>query len=425
MTRIAILNGRVIDPASQFDAIANVYIEAGKVIAIGAAPAGFRADETLDADGLVVAPGLVDMAARLREPGNQYRATLDSELAAAVAGGVTSLACPPDTTPTLDEPGLVRMLKHRAASLQLARVYPLGAVTQGLQGQQLTEMAALRDAGCIAFSQADAPFADNLVLYRAMQYAATFGLALRLRPHDLALANHGVAHDGEVATRLGLAGVPVLAETIAISTIVLLMRETGARVHLCRISSREAIDMVRAAKRLGLPLSCDVSINHVHLADIDIGYYDANCRLSPPLRSVSDRDAISAGLCDGVIDAICSDHTPVDDDAKLLPFGEAEIGASGLELLLPLTLAWAEHKHLPLTLALAKVTSEPARQMGLAAGQIAVGAAADLCVFDLEDSWQVSAGSLLSQGKNTPFAGMEMRGKVRFTLVEGAVVFRR
>ncbi len=424
MTHLVLKNGRVIDPATRFDNIADVYISDGRIAAIGAAPANWDATDTIDISGKVVCPGLIDLAARLREPGFEYKATLASELAAAVAGGVTSLACPPDTDPALDEPGLIQMLKHRAASLQLAKVYPLGAVTVGLKGSLLTEMAELRDSGVLAFSQAETPFADNLVLMRAMQYAATFDLPLRLRPQDHALANSGVAHEGEVSTRLGLAGIPVLAETIAISNIVMLMKETGARVHLCRLSSREGIDMVRAAKRHGLPLTCDVSINHVHLADIDIGYFNTNCHLSPPLRSVADRDAISTGLAEGTIDAICSDHTPVDDDGKLLPFGESEIGATGLELLLPLTLMWAEHKHLPLTMALGKITHQPAQQLGLPAGTLEIGAAADICVFDPQASWTVKPESLKSQGKNTPFSGMELRGKVHLTLIDGKVVYQ-
>ncbi|MBI3901638.1 MAG: dihydroorotase [Nitrosomonadales bacterium] len=419
---IHIKNGRLIDPKNGTDAMQDLFIAAGKVAAIGNAPAGFVADKIIDAAGLVVAPGLIDLAARLREPGYEYRATLESEMNAAVAGGVTSLACPPDTDPVLDEPGLVEMLKHRAKSLNQARVYPVGALTQGLKGAELTEMAELTDAGCVAFSQADVALTDTRVLLRAMQYAATFGFSVWLRPQDGFLARDGVAHDGEVATRLGLPAIPSHAETIALSTMILLAQETGVRLHVCRISTESGVALMRVAKQKGLPLTCDVSANHVHLSERDIGFFDSNCHLTPPLRSLRDRDALHAGLLDGTIDAICSDHTPVDEDAKQLPFAEAEAGATGLELLLPLALKWAGAG--ALSAALAKVTQHPARVLRLDAGHLSVGAVADVCVFDPEAYWKIEAAALKSQGKNTPFLGLELQGKVRYTLVDGQVVYQ-
>jgi dihydroorotase len=419
---IQIKQGRLIDPKNNVDAVQDLFISAGKVVAIGKAPEGFASDRIIDASGLVVAPGLIDLAARLREPGYEYRATLESEMDAAVAGGITSLACPPDTDPPLDEPGLVEMLKHRAKTLNQAHVYPVGALTQGLKGSELTEMAELTDAGCVAFSQADAPLTDTRVLLRAMQYAATFGFSVWLRPQDSFLARDGVAHDGEVATRLGLAAIPVSAETIALATMLQLARETGVRLHICRISTEAGVALVRAAKQQGLPLTCDVSANHVHLSEMDIGFFDANCHLTPPLRSLRDRDALRAGLLDGTIDAICSDHTPVDEDAKQLPFAEAEAGATGLELLLPLVLKWSQHG--ALSAALAKVTLQPARIMGLDAGHLSIGGNADVCIFDPEPYWKIEASALKSQGKNTPFLGLELQGKVRYTLVEGQVVYQ-
>lgn len=419
---ICIQNGRLIDPASRMDRAGDLYLAEGKIVSIDSRPEGFHADREIDAAGMVVCPGLVDLSARLREPGLEYMATLESELEAAVAGGVTSLACPPDTDPPLDEPGLVEMLKHRARNLDRARVYPVGALTQGLKGERLTEMVELHDAGCIAFSQADAPVINLHVLMRAMQYAATFGFKVWLRSQDRHLANHGVAHEGEIATRLGLPAIPVCAETIALSSILSLMRETGASVHLCRISSAEGVALVRAAKRQGLPLTCDVSVHHVHLTDMDIGFFDANCHLMPPLRGLADRDALRAGLMDGTIDAICSDHAPVDEDAKLMPFAEAESGATGLELLLPLTLKWAVESRLPLPEALAKITSHPAQILGVDTGRLAAGVAADLCIFDPDANWVVSNNELKSQGKNTPFLGMELYGRARFTLIDGRVV---
>ncbi|MDN5836450.1 MAG: dihydroorotase, partial [Nitrosospira sp.] len=379
--RLVIKNGRVMDPKNGIDALMDVFIAAGKIVAIGAGPDGFQANREINAKDLVVCPGLVDLSARLREPGLEYKATLESEMEAAVAGGVTSLACSPDTDPPLDEPGLVEMLKHRARSLHQAHVYPIGALTQGLKGERLTEMAELRDAGCIAFGQSDMPFTSARVMMHAMQYASTFGFGVWLRPQDASLADGGVAHDGEVATRLGLPAVSVCAETVALSNIILLARETGARIHLCRISSAEGVAMVRAARRQGLPITCDVAANHLHLSEMDIGFFDSNCHLVPPLRGLSDRHALRTGLLDGTIDAICSDHAPVDEDAKLLPFGEAEAGATGLELLLPLTLKWAAEMKIPPAAALARITVEPARILGVDAGHLSPDAAADLCIF--------------------------------------------
>jgi len=421
--RILIKNGRVIDPEKGMDAVNDVFIVAGKIVAIGTGPDGFQANQVIDAKGLVVCPGLVDLSVRLREPGLEYKATLESEMRAAVAGGVTSLACPPDTDPPLDEPGLVEMLKHRAKSLNQAHVYPIGALTQGLKGDRLTEMAELHDAGCIAFGQSDKQTLDTRVMMRAMQYASTFGFSVWLRPEDAGIANSGVAHDGEVATRLGLPAIPVCAETIALSNIVLIARETGAKVHLCRVSSAEGVAMVRAARQQGLPITCDVAANYIHLSEMDISFFDSNCHLVPPLRGLSDRDALRAGLMDGTIDAVCSDHAPVDEDAKLLPFGEAEAGATGLELLLSLILKWATEMKIPLAVALAKITSEPAKLLGVETGHLSLGAAADLCIFDPGQYWKVEATALKSQGKNTPFLGMELQGRVKYTLADGVVVY--
>lgn len=417
--KLLVKGGRVVDPASGRDAVGDVTMADGRIVA---ALAG-KPERVIDAKGLVVAPGLIDLAARLREPGDEYRATLESELDAAVAGGVTSLACPPDTDPPLDEPGLVDMLRRRAQALARARVYPVGALTVKLEGRQLTEMAELAEAGCIAFSQADVAVADTQVLWRALQYAATFNFPVWLRAEDLWLAQGGVAHDGDVATRLGLAGIPPFAETVALATLLELVRATGARVHVCRVSSAAGVAMLRRARHDGLPLSCDVAAHHVHLSDRDLGYFDAQCRLAPPLRSPRDRDALGAGLVDGTIDCIVSDHTPVDEDRKHLPFAEAEPGATGLELLLPLALKWGVQAKLDLAQTLARVTSAPARILGVDAGRIAPGAPADLVLFDPDAPFRVSAQTLKSQGKNTPFLGLELAGCVRATIVAGSVVY--
>ena len=430
--KILIHGGRIVCPATGRDEVADIAVASGRIVAIGKG-VDFTPDRVLNATGLVVAPGLVDLAARLREPGQEHEGMLESELAAAAAGGVTSLVCPPDTDPVLDEPGLVEMLKFRARKLSRCRVFPLGALTRRLEGAALTEMAQLTEAGCVGFSQADAAITDTLVLQRALQYAATFGYTVWLRPNDGWLGQ-GVAAQGAVATRLGLSGVPVVAETVALATLFELVRVTGARVHLCRLSSAAGVAMLRTAKAVGLPVTADVSINSLHLTDVDIGYFNPDMRLVPPLRQGADRDALRAALADGSIDALVSDHDPVANDAKQLPFGEAEPGATVLELLLSLSLRWAQDSGLPLATALARITHDPVRVLGDAlgslassAGRVVEGGVADLCLFDPAAEWAVAPERLASQGKHTPFAfastGMALPGRVRATLVAGTVAY--
>jgi dihydroorotase len=442
---ILIQNGRVIDPASGFDHVADVAVADGHIVAIVKSdaksgdklPASFKAEHTIDAKGCIVAPGLVDLQVRLREPGYEHEGMLASELMAAVAGGVTSLVCPPDTDPVLDEPGLIEMLKFRAEKLQRARVFPLGALTRGLKGEVLTEMSDLTDAGCVGFSQAEVPLENTQVLQRALQYASTFGYTVWLRPQDMHLGK-GVAASGALATRLGLSGVPVAAETIALHTIFALMRSTKARVHLCRISSAEGVELVRAAKLEGLAVTADVSINSLHLTDHDIGYFDSRARVTPVLRQQRDRDALRAALADGTLDALVSDHTPIDIDGKALPFAEAESGATGLELLLSLSLKWAQESKVSVLRALDVLTAQPAKVLGKvqgmpgdmsnSLGQLHVGGVADVVVFDPAVEWQVAPDALHSQGKHTPFAfdmtGMVMPARVKATLVAGRIAYR-
>jgi dihydroorotase len=435
--KILIKNGRLVDPASGLDQVGDLAITSGRISAIGKVSGDFAADRVIDATGLIVAPGLVDLAARLREPGHEHEGMLESELAAAAAGGVTSVVCLPDTDPALDEPGLVEMLKLRARKLSRCRLFPLGALTRGLKGETLTEMAELVEAGCSGFSQAEVPIKNTQVLQRALQYASTFGYTVWLRPQDAWLGG-GVAASGPVATRLGLSGVPVSAETIALNTIIELVRATGARVHLCRLSSAAGVDLVRQAKAQGLPITADVSINSLLLTDVDIGYFNPAMRVTPPLRQGRDRDALQAGLLDGTLDALVSDHTPVSEDEKTLPFGEAEPGATGLELLLSLALKWsgADQKESPdadkLRRALSVVTQGPVKVLGDAlgslassAGRLVAGGVADVVVFDPAARWLVEPSALVSQGKHTPFAfadtGFELAGRVRLTLVAGQV----
>jgi dihydroorotase len=435
--KLLIQNGRVIDPATGFDHTADIAVQDGRIVAIAKVgeklPAGFQAEQTINAKDCVVAPGLVDLQMRLREPGHEHEGMLDSELKAAVAGGVTSLVCPPDTDPVLDEPGLVDMLKFRAEKWHRSRVFPLGALTRQLQGDVLTEMAELTEAGCVGFSQAEVPLANTQVLQRALQYAATFGYTVWLRPQDLHLGK-GVAASGPLATRLGLSGVPVAAETIALHTIFALMRTTRARVHVCRISSAEGVELVRAAKKEGLLVTADVSINSLHLSDHDIGYFDSRARVTPVLRQPRDRDALRAALLDGTLDALVSDHTPIDIDGKTLPFAEAESGATGVELLLSLALKWADETKAGLMRALDVLTAQPAKvlchssQVPSSVGTLSVGGVADIVVFQPNEVWHVTPDQLHSQGKHTPFAydmtGMSLPARVKATVVNGVLAYQ-
>jgi dihydroorotase len=413
---IEISQGRVIDPASGSDAIESLFIADGRIAGRGQRPAGFVADKTIDASGLVVCPGLFDLSAR----GLGGR----SELQAAVAGGITTACCPPDTTPPLDEPGLVATLRQRADESRLARVLPVGALTAGLGGSKLAELLALRAAGCIAFSQALARFADLGTVRQAMLYAATFDLPLWLQAEDPSLAADGVAHAGEVASRLGLAGIPVSAESSAIFTLLELAAETGVRLHLTRLSSARGVALVAEARARGVKVTCDVGVHAMHYCDEDIGYFNTHARLSPPLRAASDRAALRRAVADGTIQAICSDHTPVSEDGKALPFDEAKPGASGLELLLPLTLRWAAEDKVPLVTALSRISEGPAN-VAARRTALAPDATADLCIFDPAAEWTVQSFTLSSRGKNTPALGKTLRGQVRYTLVGGSLAFSR
>lgn len=421
--KILIQGGRLIDPQSSLDKQGDVAVANGRIASLGQVQQGFQPDKVIDARGCWVIPGLVDLNARLGEPGGEHAHMLQSELAAAGAGGVTSVVCPPDTSPVLDEPGLVEMLKFRAQKRHAARVFPLGALTRGLLGESLTAMMELADAGCVGFGQADVPVVNTQTLQRAMQYASTHGYTTWLRPQDTWLGK-GVAASGAYATRLGLAGVPVMAETIALQTIFDLVRATSARVHLQRISSAAGVALLAAAKAEGLPVTADVSMNSLFLVDNDIGFFDSRMRLSPPLRGARDRAALRAGLLDGTIDAIVSDHTPVSEDGKLLPFAEAEVGATGLELLLNLVLRLALDMKLSTADALKLVTLGPAKVLNKdSIGHLSLHGQADVVVFDPKAIWSVSAQNLLSQGKHTPFSGFEFVGKVKATVVNGHLAY--
>lgn len=428
---LQITQGRVIDPANGVDACMDLYVSQGKILAVGQVPDGFRVDRVIEARGKLVLPGLVDLCARLPLAAEQAHDAFSHEVRAALAGGITSLVLAPEPAAGFDAPAVIEGVLQRSAALAQANVLPLGAMTAGLQGEIVTPMGALSDAGCVGFSQGDQPVFDTTVLLHAMQYAKTVGHALWLRAQDPWLSRGGVMASGAYASRLGLVGVPVEAETIALQTLLTLQRATGVRLHICRVSSAAAIALLRAAKKEGLPVTCDVAASQLHLVDVDIGYYDTDFRFDPPLRGLRDRDALRQALADGTVDAVCSDHTLVESRGKLRPFAQAQSGATGLELLLSLTLKWAQEARVPLLEAFARITSGPGRVLAasspatLTVGQLAAGASADVCIVDPESYWLVEGRTLSSQSQHTPFVGMELPGRVQTTIVRGNVVWER
>ena len=421
---LVIKGGHLIDPANGVDGNKDLYIDAhGFVAGVGKAPSGFKAKRTIEAHGKIVCPGLVDLRARLREPGLEYKATIESEVHAAVAAGITTLCCPPDTHPVVDTPAMAQMIQSRAWRFGLTFIHPLGALTQGLEGKRLTDMEALDEAGCVGFTNALAPVTDTLVMRRAMEYAATLDLTVFLHAEDPWLRNCGCVHEGEVGTRLGLPGIPEAAETVGVARDLALIEQTGCRAHFCNLSSSRAVAMVAEAKRQGLPISADVAVHHLHLSEHDIGDFNTLCHVRPPLRSVNDRKGLRKALKSGVITAICSDHQPHEPDAKLAPFAQSEPGISALETLLPLTLKLVDDKLLTLSEAIALLTHKPAEIIGVETGQLNIGATADICIFDPEAIWVLTEDKLVSRGHNTPFLGWEFRGRVTHTLVGGKLVF--
>ncbi|MDH3380347.1 MAG: dihydroorotase [Gammaproteobacteria bacterium] len=423
--KIAIRGGRIVDPGNDVDAVSDLFIDRGVVAAIGAAPSEFKTNSNIDASDKIVCPGFVDLRARLREPGQEHKATMDSELRAAVSAGITSLCCPPDTYPVIDTPAMVHMVRQRAAELQLTQVHPLGALTTGLAGERLTDMSALQDAGCIGVGNALRPVENTLVMRRAMQYAASFDITVFIHAHDPWLLGNGCVHEGEISTRLGLPAIPEAAETVAVARELALIETTGVRAHFCELSCARAVAMVADAQQRGLAVSADVSAHHLHLTEHDIGFFNTQCHVRPPLRSATDRDALRSATRDNVVQAICSDHQPHEVDAKLAPFSESEPGISGLETLLSLTLKLVADGLLELPRALAAITCGPARVLGIDRGHLRVGAAADICVFDPDSNWVVDPDTMLSRGRNTPYSGWSVPGRVCQTLIAGRVVYEQ
>mgnify|MGYP001813309022 FL=1 len=421
--RIHIRGGRVIDPASELDGQLDVFVADGRITAVGAAPDGFTADHIIDATGRVVCPGLVDLCARLREPGQEHKATIASESAAAASGGITTLCCPPDTRPVVETPADIELIRLRAEAAGKTRVVTLGALTRGLRGEQLSEMAALQQAGCVGVSNAMQPLANTLVQRRALEYAATFNLTVFLYANDHWLTSDGCAHEGKVATRLGLPGIPEAAETAAVARDLALIEQTGVRAHFCRLTTARAVRMVARARYDGLPVTADAAMPYLYLTEIDISDFDTRCHVIPPLRTVEDRQGLRDALQRGTLNAVCSDHQPHEPDAKQGPFPSTEPGISGLETLLPLGLRLVDESVTDLSNMLRSLTSSPAGILGLPCGTLASDSIADICIFDPELTWQLDAHNMLSNGQNTPFLDWEMKGRVTHTLLAGRLVY--
>ncbi len=425
VSSISIENGRLVDPANGVDGQWDLHIKGDRVLAVGPPPEGFRPDLRIDAAGQVVCPGIVDLCARLREPGAEHKATIASETTAAAGAGITTLCCPPDTDPVIDTPAVAELIRRKAMQTGLARILPMGALTRALQGEQLSEMAALKQAGCRVMSNGSRPLRSTLVERRALEYATTFGLTCFLNPEESSLRDQGCAHEGAVGSRLGLPGIPVAAETVAVARDLALVEQTRANIHFRGLSSAAAVRMLRRAHKEQLPVSADVSAHQLHLTEMDLDGFNSNCHVEPPLRSLTDRDALRQALADGVIAAVCSDHQPHEPDAKQAPFPSTAPGISALETLLPLALKLVSENVLPLGDAVARLTIGPARILGLEAGRLDVGRIADVCVFDPAHTWRLDPERLLSQGQNTPFSGWEFSGRVSWTLLGGRVVYRR
>lgn len=420
---IHIKGGRLVDPSQGIDASMDLYLSAGKVVAVGESPAGFQAERTIDASGKIVSPGLVDIQVHLREPGNSHKGTIASECAAAVAGGITSLCCPPDTKPVTDTTAVVELIRMKAERAQKSHVYTIGALSKGLNGEEISAMSSLKQAGCVGVSNAHYPIKNTQVMRRAMEYAKTMDMTLFVHAEDPWLGNNGCAHEGMMSSRMGLAGSPSCAEEVEVAKLLQLAELTGVRIHFSQLSTAKAVQMISRAQYEGLSVSADVAAHQLHLSHIDIAEFNSLCHVQPPLRSERDRDALREGVMRGTIGVICSDHQPHDKDAKLAPFAETEPGISGLETLLPLALRLCD---LGMSMAdvIGSLTAVPSKVVGINAGSLEINSQADVCIFDPDEYWMLSEATMVSQGKNNPFIGREMKGRVHYTLVDGKVVYQ-
>ena len=422
---IHIKGGRLLDPSNKLDAKQDLFIADGVIAGIDKKPKDFTTDVEINAKNHLVLPGLVDLCARFREPGFEYKGTYQSESLAATSSGVTSICCPPDTNPIVDTTAVVEFIIQRSKEAGRTKIYPLGAITHGLNNEQLAEMALLKEAGCVGVSNALSPMDNAEILRRAFEYAHSCHLTVFLFAQDNALRNNGTAHEGAISTRLGLPAIPESAETVAISRALILVEQTGARVHFCRVSTAKGLSLIEAAQEQGLPVTADVAICNLHLTDMDIADYNSHCHILPPLRSERDRAALIKGINTGTISAVVSDHQPHDIDAKSAPFSLTEPGASTIEHLLPLMLHLVNRNEIKLEQAIALLTSQPANIAGINKGTLEVGKDADVCILDLEANVSVNDATMLSAGKNTPFNNWELQGAVTYTLLNGNVVFDR
>ncbi|NOY66514.1 MAG: dihydroorotase [Gammaproteobacteria bacterium] len=422
--RTRITGGRIIDPANAIDETLDIFIEDGKIVAVSKELKGFKADEEINATGMWVMPGLIDLSARLREPGEEHKSTIESETRAAASAGITTLCCPPDTTPIIDTPAVAELIQKRAEQAGFAKVLPIGALTRQLNNERLSEMASLKEAGCVAVHNIT-PLANTQIQRTAMEYAATHNMTVFITPEDTWLRNNGCVHEGRVSTRLGLPGIPEAAETAAVARDLALIEQIGVKAHFCRLSTARAVRMIARAQHDGLPVTADVCAHQLHLTEMDISDFDSNCHVNPPLRAQRDREGLRRGVIENVIQAICSDHQPHEADAKLAPFSSTRAGISALETLLPLSLRLIEEEKQSVIETIRRLTSGPANILNLDTGTLGVNKPADICILDPDSYWQLSTENMLSQGHNTPFINWEFKGQVKYTLLNGKTVFKR
>lgn len=422
--RIVIRNGRVIDPRNVLDKVTDVYVADGLIASIGAAPIGFKPDVDLDANGMLVIPGSVDICARVREPGQTHKGNIHSETRAAAAGGITHLCCPPDTKPIIDTRAVAALIQERAHQSGYAHVLPIGALTKGLQGQQLAEMHALREAGCIGVSQLRFPVKDAQTLLRCLEYASTFDLTVFFQSEESSLSPKGGMHAGPTSTRLGLPAISDAAETIALSRDLLLVQQAGVRAHFGQISSARSVELIAAAQREGLPVTADVALHQLFLTDEMIDGFNSQYHTRPPLRSEHDRQGLIDGVKAGVISILCSDHQPHEAAAKSEPFPSTEPGISAFSTFLPLSYQLVALGILSESEWVQRIAMNPARLIGLDAGHLELGSNANLCVFDPGKRWKLTEEGMLSSGKNSPYLGQMLQGQVQLTLKDGAISYR-
>lgn len=423
MSRLEILNGRLLDPQNDIDEVRDLFIENGRIVALGTAPDNFEAEAQIDAEAKIVCPGLIDLCARVRGPGADSAYALEKELRSAVAGGITRLVCPPDTMPVIDMPATALLEQDLAADAGLARVHPIGAMTRKLEGLLLTDMAMLDEAGCVGVGNALKPIADTLVLRRAMQYASTYDIKVFLTPFDPYLLGNGCIHEGALSTELGLPSIPEAAETVAVARDLALIETAGVRAHIQLLSSARALEMIQHAQSRNLPVTASVAAHHVHICETDMPHFDPNFKVLPPFREPEDRQALRDGIKNGVISSVCSDHQSRGRDTKLAPFSEASSGVTGLQTLLSLTLRLADEGVCSLSQAIALLTSNPAREINIDSGHLAIGQAADICIFDPNELWKLTSDKLYCRGNSSPFIGQTLKGKVSHTLIDGQLVY--